>query len=62
MTSLTYITGENSDLMVIVFRNNGHALIWIVRRDLFYLLDYVTQDGLFQISDRKKKKKKHGDI
>ena len=29
-----------------------------IRRDLFYLLDYVTLTGNFQIGDRKKKKKK----
>ena len=28
-----------------------------VRRDLFYLLDYVTPAEIFQIGDRKKKKK-----
>ena len=27
-----------------------------VRRDLFYLLDYVTPSKIFQIGDRKKKK------
>ena len=29
-----------------------------VRRDLFYLLDYVTPSEIFQIGNRKKKKKK----
>ena len=35
-----------------------------VRPDLFYLLDYITLTGKFQIGDRKKKKKKkkrHGE-
>ena len=27
-----------------------------IRRDLFYLLDYVTPNEIFQIGDRKKKK------
>ena len=31
-----------------------------VRRDLFYLLDYVTPSEIFQIGDRKKKR--HGEI
>ena len=40
-----------------------HSVIWatiflFIRRDLFYLLDYVTQAEIFQISDRKQKKRK----
>ena len=34
------------------------SLLYALGETFFILLDYVTQDGIFQIGDAKKKKKK----
>ena len=45
-----------------MYCTNTSTLFYHLRRDLFYLLDYVTPSEIFQIGDCKKKEKKKSEI